>query len=106
MNKKKKNPNVKSATTKRKIVKTYELLRVDWEDHFSGNHHWVSDVKELNVTPYICVSVGVKVDENKKTLTLAQSMGTNEQMTDTMTILKNCIVDKIKLGELNYGEKT
>ena len=105
MSKKKKKPTEKLKTTARKIVKTYELLRVDWEDHFSGNHHWVADVKELNVTPYLCVSVGVKVDENKKTLTLAQNMGTNEQISDTMTILKNCIVDRIKLGELSYGEK-
>ena len=105
MNKKKKKPTVKLKTSKLKIVKTYEIFRIEWEDHFSGNHTWVSDAKELNTTPYICISVGVKVAENKKTITLAQNMGMNEQLSDTMTILKNCIVYKEKLGEIVYGKK-
>lgn len=101
-NKKLKKP---SANLKPGNKGVWEVFRIDWEDHFSGNHAWVQDPQELNTKPYICVSVGVLVKDDGKTITLAQNMGTNEQIADTITILKNCVIFKKKLGEIIYGTK-
>ena len=104
MSKKKKTRNNKSKSTLQNVSK-YDIIRVDWEDHFSGNHAWVTSAKELNIRPVLCITVGVRVHEDKKTITLAQNMGSNETIADTTTVLKNCIVHRLKLGELIYADK-
>ena len=93
----------KKKTVKTKSKSSYEILKVFWEDHFSGNRHWVQDVKELRTDPLICTSVGFKVHENKKTITLAQNMGEGHSIADTTTIIKSCIIKREKLGEVEYG---
>lgn len=106
MSRKKKKPNKPSKTFTRKgvaITKTLDILKVYWEDHFSGNHAWVHDPSDLRTEPLINVSIGFKVHEDKKTLTLAQNLGENQTMSDTTTVLKNCIVSTTKMGTVEYG---
>ena len=100
MSKKKKKPLKKLKTSK-----VYDILRVDWEDHWTGNKQWLA-ATELETRPLHCVSVGIKAVENKETLTLVQNMGHNEQVADSITILKKCITCKTKLGEIKYGKET
>ena len=101
MSKKKKKPNKPSKNLK--VLKTYDLLRVDWKDHWSGNSQW-NFVEDIVTSPVICVSTGILVHEDKDSLTLAQSIGTNQKISDTITLIKGCIVDRIKLGEIKFAE--
>lgn len=103
MSKKNKKPKSKSAVSG--TIVTYDVLKVFWKDHFSGNRQWVSDVKDLHVTPFICTSVGFKVFEDKETLTLAQNLGENFSMADTVTILKNCITSRETISNVQYSKK-
>lgn len=103
MNNKKKKLKSKSETTEK--IQSYDILKVFWKDHFAGTHTWVSDVKDLRTKPLICVSVGFKVHEDKETLTLAQNMGENLTMADTITIIKNCITKRDEIGSVEYGKK-
>jgi hypothetical protein len=101
VNKNKKKRNVKSKTTDTTVV-TYDVLKVFWKDHFSGNRNWVSDVKDLRVEPFICTTVGYKVFEDKETLTLAQNLGENFSMADTTTILKACITKREVISNVQF----
>lgn len=93
-----------SKTTVGIETPTFSIVKVRWEDHFSGNAGW-SLIDSLRTNPHINVTVGIKVAEDKKTMTLAQNMGENMAVADTTTILKNCIVDEENLGAITYGIK-
>lgn len=103
MSKNKKKPNKPSKNTS-KVVKTYKILRIDWFDHFSGNKYW-SAPSELRTSLPICTTVGMKVAEDKRSITLAQNAATFENVADTTTIIKSCIDDIVELGEIRYVEK-
>lgn len=100
MSKKKKKLNKKSKSLN--TVK-YDVLRIDWKDHFSANHQWQMP-NDMDHEPKRCVSIGIKVYEDEEVVTLAQNMGINQQAADTTTILKNCITHRTVLGEITYGK--
>ena len=87
-----------------KLKTTFEVLRVDWQDHWTGNKQWQT-AEELETRPLHCVSVGIKAREDGQTLTLVQNMGHNQQVADSIVILKKCITSRIKLGEIKYGKE-
>ena len=95
----------KKQPKKSKITSVFEIFRVDWEDHWTGNKQWQT-AEELETRPLHCVSVGIKAREDGQTLTLVQNMGHNQQVADSITILKKCITSRIKLGEIKYGKET
>ena len=105
MKKKNKKPTKKYArTSATKPVKTLEILRIDWFDHFTGNRSWMFE-GDLKTDLPICTTIGMKVAEDEKTITLAQNASTFEHISDTTTIIKSCIDDVVKLGEVRYVQK-
>ena len=92
----------KSVTTK--TIK-YDILRIDWNDHNTGNHAWKTK-EELVHKPLHCVSVGINVKEDKEGVTLCQNMGDNMDLADTIYILKSCITYRAKLGTVQYAKET
>lgn len=104
MSKNKKKRNRKSKTTsKLEIVRHFDILRVDWYDHVTGNHSW-RKYTEIDSDLPVCTTVGLKVYEDEKVIVLAQNASTLEHIADTTTIVKSCILGDgiIKLGELRY----
>jgi hypothetical protein len=100
VSKRTKKPSKKLKTT----TKTYEIMRVDWKDHFSGNKMW-GLVDDLDTTPKHCVTVGMKVHEDKETITLCQNMSQSVVVADTTTIIKSCILKTKTLGAITYERK-
>lgn len=105
MSKKNKKPNGKSKTIEKSEFQTFDIVKVYWKDHFSGNRGWVSEASDLRTAPMICTSVGFQVHESEETLTLAQNMGENMNMADCTTILKNCITSRKVIGQVVYDKK-
>lgn len=85
------------------IVK-HPIVRVDWSDHWTGNNQWM-EISQLDTEPKNCVSVGIKVFEDKTVVVLAQNMGINQQVSDTVVILKKAIIKETPLGDIQYGIK-
>jgi hypothetical protein len=100
--KKLKKPSAKPLET----LKTFEIVRLDWNDHWSGNHAWFDPAEGLDHKPKLCITVGVVVKEDKDGITVAQNMGTAMQAADTTFIMKSCIVNKKVLGQLTYAKET
>lgn len=100
MKKKNKKVNKKLGNTQ-EVVEEFEILRIDWFDHFSGNKQW-SAKSELNFSLPICTTVGMKVHEDKKSITLAMNASSFQHLADTTTIIKSCIDDIVKLGKVKY----
>ncbi len=94
----------KPLEKKYKDLKTFDIVRVDWHDHWSGMHQW-SHPDDVDHTPKTCVTVGVVVKEDKNGITLAQNMGTAMQVADTTYVIKKCIVSRKVLGQLAYGKE-
>lgn len=86
------------------VTKKFDILRVTWNDHWSGQHRW-SAPEEVEHKPKLCVTVGINIKEDKDGITLAQNMGTEMQFADTTYVMKNCIVQSTKLGEVSYGKE-
>lgn len=101
MSKKTKKRTKPSATTMRT---EFDILKIVWNDHNAGNHQWMA-ISELKHRPMIAVSVGINVIEDDTGITLAQNMGADVTATDTIYILKNCIVKKEKLGKVEYDQE-
>lgn len=104
MSNKNKKPAKKSKVTS-PIVKTIELVQIRWEDHFSGNAGWQSDWSQLRTSPMVNMTIGYKVHEDKKTITLAQNLTESLQCADTTTIIKSCILKQTPLGTIDYELK-
>lgn len=100
MSNKKKKQNKKSETT---ATKTFEILRIDWKDHWTGNKNW-APANEITDGPINCVTVGIKIKEDKEGVTLALNACSNLLFADTMYILKNCIIKTTNLGTVEYGQ--
>ncbi len=95
----------KKKLTKPLKTTGYKILRIDWEDHWSGNGNW-QPLDNFSSQPMNCVSVGVKVFESKKVVMLAQNLGFNRTAADTVTILKKCIIKTEELGTVEYVKET
>jgi hypothetical protein len=100
VSKKKKTQKSKSETI---VTKSFDIVRVDWKDHFSGNYSW-GNIEDMDVTPKICTSVGVLVRDDDETVTLAQNLTESQRVADSTTILKSCIIKQAKLGVIQYGK--
>jgi hypothetical protein len=100
----KKKQNKKSGRSSKANAKgvTYQIEKVFWEDHYSGNTAWTT--KLSRTTPLTVASVGMKVHEDKKVLVLAQNMGENLMFADTVHIIKKCITSRKKLGTIYYDQ--
>ena len=92
----------KTQKSKSDIIKSYQIERIDWADHWSGNKQWfsVTEAKKDLVHAHI-VSIGLVVAEDKKAVVVAQNIDGNENVADTTTILKSCILNRDKLGTIN-----
>lgn len=101
MSKKTKKPKKPLKTTQVE----YPIEKVFWKDHFSSNSGWTTRDKLTGAaSPMICASVGINVLENKEVLVLAQNMSSNHSLADTVTILKNCITKRSKIGSMFYDK--
>jgi hypothetical protein len=74
-----------------------DLVRLDWDDHFSANYGWKS-FKEwagFEIKTPVCSSVGVVVGIDKKFITIAQNWhgmpDGDHRVADYMSVLKNNI---------------
>ena len=98
----------KKKTQKNKLdnIKSYQIERIDWEDHWSGNRQWFAakDAAQ-DLIPAHVVSVGIVLAENKKAVIVSQNIAGNGNTADTTTILKSCIINRDKLGTINVGIK-
>ena len=79
----------------------FPVLKLQWKDHFSGNHTW-GMAEDHRTEPMINVTVGIVVREDDETVTLAQNMTEHMMSADTTTVLKNCIVKQTRLSEIIY----
>ena len=81
-----------TASKKKKQTKksgpTVEI--VEWNDHWTSNHRWET---ELDHTPTVVKSAGIKVYEDKQVLQISTNVFEN-QHGPILTILKNCIVKR------------
>lgn len=77
-------------------IKHLPLLHVEWKDHAVNKGSWAS-IDEIKVLPVIVCSVGYLVDEDKEAIAIAQSVSNGGNVSDTLTILKSCIVEKKEL---------
>lgn len=102
-NKKPKKPSKKQQKITTTPAPSFQIEKIKWEDHFSGNTGWTYDHSLLRTDPTLVITVGIKVAEDKKTVTLAQNMGENLAVADTTTIIKSCIVTREQVGEISYG---
>ena len=100
--KKKKKQSVKFEAT---TTKSFDIVRLDWYDHFSGNYQW-SHIDDLDTVPRICTAIGAKVRESKDTITVVANLTDNMRVADATTVLKSCLVKEVKLGTIEYGKKT
>lgn len=82
-----------------------DIVRVAWKDHCTANSTW-THVEDMVVTPVMACSVGIVMYEDDDMLILAQSVISEKRCADTMNIIKSCIVERIKLGEICFGDKT
>ena len=82
----------------------FPIIKLQWKDHFSGNHSWAM-AEDHRTDPMVNVTVGIVVNEDDETITLAQNMAENMLSADTTTVLKNCIVKRSRLGEVVYDKK-
>lgn len=102
MSKKNKKPKKPSETIE--VTKSYDIVRVDWNDHWSGQHNWMHP-DDVDHAPKLAVTVGTLIKEDKYGLTIAQNMGTNMQVADTTYVIKDCIVRRKVLDKLEYGKQ-
>jgi hypothetical protein len=85
-----------------------DLVRVDWDDHFSSNMGWKSFESFTNssVVAPVCSSLGIVVGNDDKFLTVSQNWHLRDDgganVADFMCILKNNInkITVIKKKEL------
>lgn len=103
MKKKKKTPKSKLGRTTPVPVKTFDIVRIDWKDHWSSNEGW-TDPADVRHKPFLCVTVGMVAKEDRQGITLTQNMDTNMKVANTTYILKNCIVKQTKLGSVEYAK--
>lgn len=99
MSKRTKKPSKKSETISR------EISKILWKDHFSSNYTW-THLEDMKHTPVINVTVGIVVHEDKEVVTLAQNMCSANRGADTTTVLKNCIVKRENLGEVQFAKQS
>ena len=70
--------------------KRIPILRVKWEDSCS-NAAWASqEWHEKNASPSACESIGYLVTRNKKQISLAQSISSTGNITDVISIPRQC----------------
>ena len=83
------------AKKKRKKQQKLDIVRVKWVD--SGSQHGWVDLDDVVEPVLDCVTVGIRVRENKDTVTVAASLafgGDGNQVTQVdspITIPKRCI---------------
>ena len=98
MSKKKKKANKKYIVTfvKPGEKKQLKLFRVVWMDHAISGFYWksIDDAKTKTVE---AITVGFLVDENEKSIALAQTIGDNGMVSEIMTIIKSCIVSQVQM---------
>ena len=69
----------------------YELVSIEWEDAYSGNHDWFkADSLPEAVEPLICYSTGFLIQDNEERVTIAQSFS-HDSLANLWTIPKNMI---------------
>ena len=96
MSKKRKTQNKKSEIT------VYPIVRIEWLDHVGSDFGWVMHKSDLKPRAMRVFTVGMVVYEDDEIITVAQTMSEMEQLSMTMTILKNCIKHTEHLGNLRY----
>lgn len=86
-----------TSKTKKPVKKSEIIDYVEWDDHFSTNGRWM-DPEDVKTSPLKNCSVGKVVKEDRKVVCLSPSWSENGMVTDTITILKNCITKRKTIG--------
>lgn len=73
-----------------------QLMQVIWTDSWCPEHGWC-DLMDIESTEYFIHSVGILVDENKSTITLASSQGiSNPAKIINPLMIPKCCIKKIQ----------
>ena len=83
-------------------MKHYSVEMITWNDHHfsqgSVDSEFINTLK-----PFVQVSVGYVVVENKKMIALAMSINEDHQMCEVLCLIKKDIVERIILKEKEDG---
>lgn len=69
---------------------------VKWRDHTAVSREW-THIEDIEVKVVEVMTSGWVVKEDDIAIVLAQNIGTNSMVGESMTILKSCIVEQTKL---------
>lgn len=87
---------------KKQKQKNYSLFQVTWNDA-AARGQWKSLDDTIFNEGIEIVSVGYKISENRKNVTLAQSLSKGRGYADTITIPRGCVVSTKKLSGYNVN---
>lgn len=79
------------------MKQTFDLVLVEWEDAYSGNHDWFKgNTMPEAVEPLIVATTGFLIQENDERITLAQSFS-HDSLANLWTIPQGMIRKRTKL---------
>jgi hypothetical protein len=78
--------------------KTLKLLDVVWKDHtISGKGDGWRDMNSVKVKFLPCYTVGYLIDEDSEAIALANTVSSEGDVGEIITILKDCIIKRKEL---------
>jgi hypothetical protein len=80
--------------TKRRVMKTHKIVKVEWEDSASYSG-WTKREKTEEFDPYACISCGILVRTNKGSIGVTHSI--SKQDVDNVMVIPKKAVKKVEV---------